>query len=244
MPDRSLPVGVQLEAALRLLVERSKILKVQEIKIATLEADLSVMKLSLQEKTNTLIAKDSELMDYQLGEANQHVLVSKESETLGVRAMKISQEREAELIRIAEDTVSSLKRQLDSKDELIEKYRRMVKELRSENSDQKNEEQVQIRQKIEEINQLTEDYVGKLRVSKERKGNVEDKSGLLQDLEKLLEAKTSEISSLQAVIQLHHQDLDLERSKFSQQVQELQDLIKEKENEIQEKVFLFLKFLI
>ena len=46
LPDRSLPVGMQLEASLRLLVERSKTLKAQEIQIASLEADLSGVKLN------------------------------------------------------------------------------------------------------------------------------------------------------------------------------------------------------
>jgi hypothetical protein len=46
LPDRSLPVGMQLEASLRLLVERSKTLKAQEIQIASLEAEISGLKLN------------------------------------------------------------------------------------------------------------------------------------------------------------------------------------------------------
>jgi hypothetical protein len=61
LPDRSLPVGAQLEACLRLLVDRTRIMKAQEIKQASLEAELFALNTSLNGMSEKLRERDAEL---------------------------------------------------------------------------------------------------------------------------------------------------------------------------------------
>jgi hypothetical protein len=47
LPDRTLPIHQQLEVALRLLVERSRLLVAQEIRVAMLESNAEKYKLQI-----------------------------------------------------------------------------------------------------------------------------------------------------------------------------------------------------
>jgi xylose isomerase len=79
-----------------------------------------------------LRVKDSELLGVRLESANQKIEKSQLSQQIEHRDLAWSQEREEEVIRIAEETIESLRRQMSRKDEMIEKYRSMVKELRQD----------------------------------------------------------------------------------------------------------------
>lgn len=96
--------------------------------------------------SQTLRSKDSEILGARLESANQKIENSKIFEKIGksihaqlINCLKFgkerrdltwSDEREAEVIRLAQETVESLHRQMSRKDEMIEKYRSMVKDLR------------------------------------------------------------------------------------------------------------------
>jgi len=137
LPDRSLPVSAQLEAALRLLVDRSKALKLQELKIVTLEAENSSLKASIHIESDKLRTASAELLDLQISKMNQRAQEALNSTSVGYEAFQLSKEREEEIIKIAEDTISSLRRQLVKKDETIQKYRDKIRELWLENEKQK-----------------------------------------------------------------------------------------------------------
>ena len=76
--------------------------------------------------------KDSELLGARLESANQKIEKSQISQQVERRDLSWSHEREQEVIRIAEETIESLRRQMTRKDEMIEKYRTIVKELRQD----------------------------------------------------------------------------------------------------------------
>ncbi|KAJ3050684.1 hypothetical protein HK102_012222, partial [Quaeritorhiza haematococci] len=49
LPDRNLPIGQQLEVAIRLLMERSRLVSAQELKIAGLEGEVEGYKTKLKD---------------------------------------------------------------------------------------------------------------------------------------------------------------------------------------------------
>jgi hypothetical protein len=138
-------VGAQLEACLGLLVDRTKLAKAQEFKIVSLETEIFSLKSSLDSQTSELRDKEVELITSQLQTSVKKPVASdfiKDS---------FARERE-ELIRLAEETVNSLKRQLLKKEEALEKYRNMILELRQEIAKQKEAEALEASKRTCEIN--------------------------------------------------------------------------------------------
>lgn len=194
LPDRSLPVGVQLEASLRLLVERTRALKAQEVKLVTVEAEMVGMKATLRDQAMRLQRKDTELLGARLESAQYKTENSQQSENVGQRAMTLSMEREQEVIRLAEDSVNTLRRQMSRKDATIEKYRAMVTELRDELARQKDNETEELSKKTEQINDLTEQSLERFKKRAESPSKAQDEQvnhGLIEDLEKIIQAKVT-----------------------------------------------------
>lgn len=138
-------MGAQLEACLGLLVDRTKLAKAQEFKIVSLETEIFSLKSSLDSQTSELRDKEVELITSQLQTSVKKPVASdfiKDS---------FARERE-ELIRLAEETVNSLKRQLLKKEEALEKYRNMILELRQEIAKQKEAEALEASKRTCEIN--------------------------------------------------------------------------------------------
>jgi hypothetical protein len=138
-------VGAQLEACLGLLVDRTKLAKAQEFKIVSLETEIFSLKSSLDSQTSELRDKEVELITSQL-----QTLVKKPVASDFIKD-SFARERE-ELIRLAEETVNSLKRQLLKKEEALEKYRNMILELRQEIAKQKEAEALEASKRTCEIN--------------------------------------------------------------------------------------------
>ena len=146
-------MGAQLEACLRLLVDRTKLAKAQEFKIVSLETEIFSLKSSLDSQTSELRDKEVELITSQMQTSVKKPVASEKQCTLALYLFKDSFAREREeLIRLAEETMNSLKRQLLKKEETLEKYRNMILELRQEIAQQKEAEAQEASKKTSEIN--------------------------------------------------------------------------------------------
>ncbi len=144
-------MGAQLEACLGLLVDRTKLAKAQEFKIVSLETEIFSLKSSLDSQTSELRDKEVELITSQLQTSVKKPVASEKQSTLHFIKDSFARERE-ELIRLAEETVNSLKRQLLKKEEALEKYRNMILELRQEIAKQKEAEALEASKRTCEIN--------------------------------------------------------------------------------------------
>ncbi|KAJ3256947.1 hypothetical protein HK103_005065 [Boothiomyces macroporosus] len=135
LPDRSLPIGEQLEASLRLLVERTRQIKVVNTRYSDLEKQYSAAAKTV--KTNQNIV-DEYLVQIKRLEVerdelrHQNVKLPANVEEVKKNVGDKSRIREANALKFAQETVQSLQKQLAQKGELVEKYRDMLQTIRKE----------------------------------------------------------------------------------------------------------------
>ncbi|KAJ3315578.1 hypothetical protein HDV04_001992 [Boothiomyces sp. JEL0838] len=135
LPDRSLPIGEQLEASLRLLVERTRQIKVVNTRYSDLEKQYSAAAKTI--KTNQNIV-DEYLVQIKRLEVerdelrHQSVKLPANVEEVKKNVGDKSRIREANALKFAQETVQSLQKQLVQKGELVEKYRDMLQTIRKE----------------------------------------------------------------------------------------------------------------
>ena len=155
---------------MRLLVDRTKLAKAQELKIVSLETDIFTLKSSLDNQMSELRDREMELINTKLASSSKKpLIVHKQCKYLKPcisSKASFSNERE-ELIRVAEETISSLKRQLSKKEETLEKYRNMIQELQTEIANQKEDEAREASKRTSEINNLTNENLKKLKLKPE-----------------------------------------------------------------------------
>jgi peptidoglycan hydrolase CwlO-like protein len=132
-----------------MLVERSRLLTAQEIQIATLESKVSALKNQIHDAGERIVEKDSHITELRLNVAHRDLQpgqgLTDSGETLNRKHKKhaltkflddqtrsLMRAREGEAIRSAQEVIRSLQKQLSKKDELVERYRRMIHDIRRE----------------------------------------------------------------------------------------------------------------
>ncbi|KAJ3039732.1 hypothetical protein HDV00_011964 [Rhizophlyctis rosea] len=217
LPDRSLPIGQQLETSLRLLVERSRICTAQEMTISNLEGKISVLEHLVEETGQRLLQTNKDVTKLRL-EVSKHDMEKKDQDEIGaIKMTSISRRREDQTIRTAQESIKSLQTQLLQKGELVEKYQAMVKELRDDMLLQKERHKAELAGKVVLLNKLNDreiTHISKLPQARaDREGDnlspphVDD----VERLEKVMQAKDVEISSLKGRVQQLGGELEEER---------------------------------
>ncbi|KAJ3239734.1 hypothetical protein HDU81_005450 [Chytriomyces hyalinus] len=163
LPDRSLPVSHQLEAALRMLVERSRLLTAQEIKISGLEKRIAKLKEKLTHAGNKMAEKDSHITELRINVARNDLREGEGFTEYDNKTRMLVRKREGEAMKNAQEVINSLQRQLSKKEELVERYRDMITENRKEAAQQKEVEKAEISNLTEVINTLNDRQVNKLK---------------------------------------------------------------------------------
>ncbi|KNC97427.1 uncharacterized protein SPPG_09464 [Spizellomyces punctatus DAOM BR117] len=246
VPDRSLPVGQQLETALRLLVERGRLVTAQEIKISTLEGKVRTLETQLQTNVDELYKSKSDLTHLrlevttkQIHETNtaHNIITAKE----GVSTFDQVRDREGEAIRVAKETVASLQRQLSAKDELVEKYRKMLKDVRGEMMSHKEEYKTALQERTDTINALSDRQLERIRRPHEHSQSTANRepeadSGAIEEWEKMLAAKEQELLGLQLRMKGIEEVAEATRSDLQEKIHLLTAELDEKQNQIDGKM--------
>ncbi|KAJ3344968.1 hypothetical protein HDU83_004566 [Entophlyctis luteolus] len=163
LPDRSLPISHQLEAALRMLIERSRLLTAQEIKIANLEGKIESLKEKVGESKEKIAEKDAHITELRIDVARHDLRAGEGLSEYDNKTRELVRRREGEAMRSAQEVVNSLQRQLAKKEELIERYRETINEKRKEITEHKEESKKEIQKLTEIVNTLNDRQVNKLK---------------------------------------------------------------------------------
>ncbi|KAJ3236898.1 hypothetical protein HDU78_004338 [Chytriomyces hyalinus] len=203
LPDRSLPVSHQLEAALRMLVERSRLLTAQEIKISGLEKRIAKLKEKLTHAGNKMAEKDSHITELRINVARNDLREGEGFTEYDNKTRMLVRKREGEAMKNAQEVINSLQRQLSKKEELVERYRDMITENRKEAAQQKEVEKAEISNLTEMINTLNDRQVNKLKNPHEvpqqllsTNKDFEKERDVVLEMESTLRAKDDELAAL------------------------------------------------
>lgn len=132
LPDRNLPIGEQLEISLRMLVEKGRLVKVSDLKYQQLENKHDSNLIALQQSSHLLNVAHLELGKLQQEvETKKLEKIEQEVDANSIHSDK-SRIREANALRFAHESTTSLQRQLAQKNELVVKYRNMLQTIRAE----------------------------------------------------------------------------------------------------------------
>ncbi|KAI9101929.1 hypothetical protein DFS34DRAFT_436911 [Phlyctochytrium arcticum] len=237
IPDHGMPVGQQLEASLRLLVERGRLVTAQEIKISTLEGKLRTLESHLQDNVDELYKSKSNLTHLQLELTQRDIshrndAAEAASAKAHVQVIDKSREREGAAIRVAKEAIASLQRQLVAKDELIEKYRVMLKETRDEMQRHNQEYVVALQERTDMMNAMGDRQVDRVSRPHEHSQSSslrenEDKNEI-EKLGKIIEAKEQEFAGLQQRMRIVMEKAEQEKSKAAKDVQNLETELRQK----------------
>lgn len=135
-----------MEQALRLLLERTRLVKSQELRISSLTEDMKRLKQSMDTHQETALRKDEQLSTLQLqimdSTAVTESAIAVVAKSLGnvllfymyaaSKDAELARSRESRAMELAQDTVESLQRQLTQRNQMVEKYRGMLKSIRRE----------------------------------------------------------------------------------------------------------------
>ncbi|KAJ1568507.1 hypothetical protein HK405_001162, partial [Cladochytrium tenue] len=120
------------EAALRMLVERSRLLSAQEHKISSLEAQIASMVRDAETWDETLHNKDTYISELKTKMTKLELVPGLGLSEEDNIARSLARAREGEAMRSGQEIIRSLQRQLSKKDELIDRYRDMIARNRRE----------------------------------------------------------------------------------------------------------------
>ncbi|KAJ3018475.1 UNVERIFIED_CONTAM: hypothetical protein HDU68_011137 [Siphonaria sp. JEL0065] len=225
LPDRSLPVSHQLEAALRMLVERSRLLTAQEIKISNLETKIGTLKEKLSNAGDRIQEREAHITELRIDVARNDLRNGEGFTEYGMlltthsrlcaydyfkdsKTRQLIRRREGEAMKSAQEVINSLQRQLSKKDELVERYREMIKDRRKDMAIKEENGQAEIRNLTEVINTLNDRQVNKLK-------NPPEVPQQLLSTNKDLESNTEAVQELESMLKVKDEELATLRSKYS-----------------------------
>jgi centrosomal protein CEP290 len=201
LPDRSLPIGEQLEIALRYLVARSREAKVAQLKLYSFESKSAESLRTAQEATHLLEVTKLELNKIRLQLETQKEKGDEIHNESSILTDK-SRVREANALRFAHETTLSLQRQLTQKSDLLDKYREMLQSVRAEMATRSAEKDAFIAELNSKIQELTSREIHRVQTEPETPPASMDREmdvelGLIQELRQLLAAKEVALNNLQ-----------------------------------------------
>ncbi|KAI8621520.1 hypothetical protein BC830DRAFT_180184 [Chytriomyces sp. MP71] len=204
LPDRSLPISHQLEAALRMLVERSRLLTAQEIKISNLERKIEKFKEKIKIGDDKVAEKEAHITELRIDVARNDLREGEGFTEYDTRTRALVRKREGEAMKNAQEVINSLQRQLIKKDELVERYRNMITEHKKEAAARKEAEKTEISNLTEMINTLNDRQVQKLHNPHEvpqsllsNNKDLEKERETVNEFEALLKGKEEELTNIQ-----------------------------------------------
>ncbi|KAI9366012.1 hypothetical protein DFJ73DRAFT_955828 [Zopfochytrium polystomum] len=241
MPDKAKPISHQLESALQLLIQRSRLLSAQEHMIATLEAQVSKLTKQIQDNSEKLSGKESHIM-----ELKSKVLKHELKPGLGLSeddkiARTMARAREEDAMNAAQEIIKSLQRQLAKKDHLVERYRKMITDIRKEVAEREEAESREVCSLTEVINTLNDKQIERLRNPYEvphqlvanRDG--EPDPDTVQELERIIRVKEDEAKGLHKRLSLLDESYKDFRANSEREIRGLKERLESKDAELEER---------
>ncbi|KAJ3000585.1 hypothetical protein HDV02_004880 [Globomyces sp. JEL0801] len=238
LPDRTLPIGEQLESSLRLLMERTRQVSLLNKRIMETESKCIQKNDQLQNAVNALNESNLQLDKLKL-ERDQWLHSSRapkpttDAIELEKKYNDKSRNREARALQFAQETLMSLQRQVAQKDEMVEKYRKMLSNVRKECAEKATENGhiLKANLKIEEMT-LREIHRYNLEpsqlIQETKSGIIEEEMKIISELQRLDIAIATAESSIKDL----KEQLRAQNSKSSDQINEMKSIVLEKEDEI------------
>ncbi|KAJ3157599.1 hypothetical protein HDU86_003251 [Geranomyces michiganensis] len=234
--DRSLPIGQQLEQALRQLVER-------DAKITTLEDTVQTLETKARENEDELHRSKADVTSLQLKLHETHLPKTLPEQTEATNQLDPPvprdgpyRQREADAIRVAKATITSMKNQLTAKDALVEKYRTMWTTVRAEMEAHQNDAALQ--ERTAQLDNLNDREVERLRkphfASEADVGVKGSANDAVVELTSLVAAKDIELEGLQNRINDVLFKARAEKDEMQSQIADLRSRLDEKQAEIQD----------
>ncbi|KAI8900898.1 hypothetical protein BC833DRAFT_212991 [Globomyces pollinis-pini] len=144
-----------------------------------------------------------------------------------------SRNREARALQFAQETLMSLQRQVAQKDEMVEKYRKMLSNVRKECAEKAHILKANL--KIEEMT-LREIHRYNLEpsqlIQETKSGIIEEEMKIISELQRLVSTKDIAIVTAESSITDLKEQLRAQNSKSSDQINEMKSIVLEKEDEI------------
>jgi hypothetical protein len=228
--DTSLPIGQQLEEALNLINQRGKIIDALETKCRILQEQESQSKEVVRASKEAISIKDKKMakIEYQLSEAVKSKQDGFNGET--IPSIDKSSERETAALKFARHTIESLQKQIKMKEEMIARYRSMLKKSRQEAALEREMDMKKISEKDETINALTQRELNRFQREPEVNPRLEYEVEMQRSeaLESEILAKNQAILELQEKIQATQK----KEHDYQKSVEDLQSIIIEREQMI------------
>ncbi|KAJ3119912.1 hypothetical protein HK098_005020, partial [Nowakowskiella sp. JEL0407] len=207
LPDRSLPINQQLDAALRMILERGQM--------------MTAMELKLEETKNRYADLKSKY--------------SIDNKTSGKKTRSILQNREADAINAAQETITSLQDQIETKNQLLQKYQNMISDIRNEMTKRKLQDRAEIERMTETLNSMSDRLVEKVRNPQElpqpETVNVPDPT-VFEKFEKIIASRDSEINQLRMTIKELENEYSDDAEATTEKINNLRSSLAEKDDDI------------
>ncbi|KAI9349156.1 hypothetical protein BDR26DRAFT_675164 [Obelidium mucronatum] len=191
-----------------MLVERSRLLTAQEIKISSLETKVEKLKDKLANAGERIQEREAHITELRIDVARNDLRNGEGFTEYDSKTRQLVRKREGEAMKSAQEVINSLQRQLSKKDELVERYREIIKDRRKDMAIKEENEQAEIRNLTEVINSLSDRQVSKLKNPHEVPQN-------LLSANKDLESHTEAIQEMESLLKIKDEELANLRSKYS-----------------------------
>lgn len=163
LPDRTLPMHQQLEVALRLLLERTRLLAAQEIRIALLESQLQTSTTQVRELEDETLSKDFQLNSLKQTKALVDIDSGRIIDDTEHKFREMARSRESDAMKAAQGMIASLRRQLTQKCQLVEKYQGMIFEMREKMGKLSDNDKNEIQNLNATINDMSDKQIERLK---------------------------------------------------------------------------------
>ncbi|TPX47954.1 hypothetical protein SeMB42_g03165 [Synchytrium endobioticum] len=192
LPDRSLPLANQLEAAIRMLLERAKQCKALSLQLRHAQDRVKEVQSQSVHQQNQLISKEVEITSLKFQKNDGHSQDGTSDDT----ARSIAREADAVTAAASKELIESLQRQLEHKEQMLQKYSGRLRESQDAIVAQKQADEREIAHLTKVINALNDTTIDRLKRparAAEQSSDTNPDAGIIAELERLVAAKDCEI---------------------------------------------------
>ncbi|XP_070533170.1 centrosomal protein of 290 kDa-like [Ptychodera flava] len=241
LPDPSLPVANQLEHAVRMIKEHIKTILDAQAENRELKKNVSTLEKQLKTTEENLLARDKVINELRLRlpatQDRDEYFKDKTSQGIRYREVEESYDHK-KAMRIAQSQLSGLQERLQSKEEAIQKYIRLLEQARQELSDERknhNDEMRLMQRKLDEqsnrafmdfkqkamelVNKPSPNVISNKQLAElnELKDMVAEQDNALSAMTLKLKAANTQIAKWKEVVERRTRDHEKEKVKLAEE---------------------------
>ncbi|TPX37071.1 hypothetical protein SmJEL517_g00935 [Synchytrium microbalum] len=218
LPDRTLPLANQLDAAIQLLLERAKQSKAYQFQLSCANERIKELEVHSKHQEGQINAKDVEIVDLRCLKNDGDVRLSQVAVSRDDLTRSIVQEAESASALASRELIESLQRQLEHKEQMLQKYANRLKQSQEAVTAQKMADEREIAHLTKIINTLNDGMIERLKKPADKIQSHSDSNpdaGTITELEHLVAAKDVEILHLSQRVQELTAEVDGWKSKLT-----------------------------